>query len=63
MKRKKDGGRTNDQMDRKMARQTDGQAEGSTEELKEKGKQGGQIAVLTCGIYLMSVTPIFIYEK
>ena len=40
-----------------MARQTDGW-DGQTEARTE-----GQIAVLTCGIYLMSVTPIFIYEK
>ena len=38
-------------------RWTDGQTEARTEILR------GQIAVLTCGIYLMSVTPIFIYEK
>ena len=31
------------------------------EGLKEGGK--GEIVVLTCGIYLISVTPIFIYEK
>jgi len=36
---------------------------GMMEGLKEGGKGEGEIVVLTCGIYLMSVTPIFMYEK
>ena len=51
--------RTNRQMNGKKARETNRQMDRKKEGMKYRG----QTAVLTCGIYLISVTPIFIYEK